>query len=277
MKTRQQRRATQPAEILIGRAEAMQALTDSTRALVDAVRTHGRGDRPIPHMTWTVGQCVAHMLISDWMYADQLVGPGVMMRIDQTSDVNDWSVGPAAGLDPSAIVADMLRSTAHVLDVVRGLQDDARFTWWSGAEARVETAIGLLVGERLVHGWDISRALGMPWPIERDHAAIAMAASIAVMPLIVDEAAARGMNAVFEMSLRGGGRYEIRFTDGTLVTSPATGAADVDCRISGDPVALLLSGYGRIPQWRALVRGRVVARGRRPWMGLRLGRVLRSP
>jgi uncharacterized protein (TIGR03083 family) len=277
MKTRAEGRTTGSAEIRIDRTEAMRALEASTDALVDAVRAHGRGDRPIPHMTWTVGQCVAHMLISDWMYADQIVGPGVTMRIDETSEVNDWSVGPAAGLDPSAIVPDMLRSTAHVLDVVRGLSEDATFTWWSGAEARVETAIGLLVGERLVHGWDISRALDMPWPIDPGHASIAMAASFAAMPLIVDEAAASGMNAVFEMSLRGHERYELRFTDGNLVTSHAGRARDVDCRISADPVALLLTGYGRVPQWRAIVRGRLLAWGRRPWVGLRLGRVLRNP
>ena len=277
MKTRERIEASPGEPVAIDRAEALRALAESTQQLNHMLREHAPSDRPIPHLEWTISQCVAHMLISNWMYADQVVGPGVSMSIEQTGELNTWSVSLLSGLDPSALAGEMARSNAHFMAVASSLPHDATFTWWSGAEARVDVAIGLLVGERIVHGWDIARALGRPWTIHPRHAAIAMQASFAVMPLIVDPEAAAGLDAVFEMRLRGHGRYEFRFTDGHLSTSRTSAARDAGCRVSADPVALLLVGYGRTSQWGALLRGRMVAWGRRPWLGLRLGQVLRNP
>jgi hypothetical protein len=48
------------------------------------------------------------------------------------------------------------------------------------------------------------------------------------------------------------------------------GAGDVDCRISADPVSLLEVLYGRESQWPAVLRGRLVAFGRKPWLAFGL-------
>lgn len=89
-----------------------------------------------------------------------------------------------------------------------------------------------MVGERLVHGWDIARALGVEWRIDPRDAAVAMAASIAVMPLIGDPAAAAGLDAVPEIRLRGRERYCLQFEDGTLTTTGERAPFRADCRIS---------------------------------------------
>ena len=47
-------------------------------------------------------------------------------------------------------------------------------------------------------------------------------------------------------------------------------AADADCRISADPSAFLLVNYRRRAPWRYVSTGRIVAWGRRPWLGLGL-------
>jgi len=47
--------------------------------------------------------------------------------------------------------------------------------------------------------------------------------------------------------------------------------------ISGDPVTFLLVGYGRMPLGRALLRGGVLAWGRRPWLGLRFNDHFANP
>ncbi len=47
--------------------------------------------------------------------------------------------------------------------------------------------------------------------------------------------------------------------------------------ISADPVAFLLVGYGRIGQWGQILRGKLVASGRKPWLGLGFGKLLTSP
>ena len=47
--------------------------------------------------------------------------------------------------------------------------------------------------------------------------------------------------------------------------------------ISADPVTFLLVGYGRMPLGRALLRGGMLARGRRPWLGLRFKDLFFNP
>jgi hypothetical protein len=41
-------------------------------------------------------------------------------------------------------------------------------------------------------------------------------------------------------------------------------------------VAYLLVGYGRCGQWSSILRGKIVAGGRKPWLGLKFGRLLTS-
>ncbi len=47
--------------------------------------------------------------------------------------------------------------------------------------------------------------------------------------------------------------------------------------LSFDPVAFLLVGYGRISPWSAIVRGRALAYGRRPWLGFRFKELFHDP
>lgn len=261
----------------LDRGVVIETLDRTTRNLSRVLCRYGGEDRPIPHMTWSVGQCAAHMLISNWMYAHQFEGPGAHLRIEDTSAMNDWSVAPFADLRPSDLAHEMRESTTHLLDVASSYPEDATFTWWSGSSARVETGLGLLVGERLIHGWDIARALGVPWRIDARDAAVAMAASIAVMPLIVDTEAAAGMDGTLEIRLRGAERYSLRFDDGALTTAEETEPFRANCRISADPVAMLLVGYGRVSQWGQAMRGRMSVWGRKPWLAMSLARVLRNP
>jgi hypothetical protein len=75
--------------------------------------------------------------------------------------------------------------------------------------------------------------------------------------------------------LRGGPGYRISVDDAVAaVTEPGPKA---DCRISADPVAFLLVGYGRTGQWGQIGRGKIAAGGRKPWLGLTFGRLLTSP
>ena len=151
-----------------------------------------------------------------------------------------------------------------------------------GVDATMTTLIGHLLSETIVHGYDIARADGRPWPITRAHAALALEAFL--LPVItgldpravVDQEKARGLRATYELHFRGAGRHQFVFDDGSLTIEPS-GARRVDCHISADPVALLLVGWGRRSQWPAIARGQIVAWGRKPWLGLRFRSLLRNP
>jgi hypothetical protein len=67
----------------------------------------------------------------------------------------------------------------------------------------------------------------------------------------------------------GGPRYLIAIDDGV---AHVTGAGPrADCWISADPVAFLLVGYGRASQWSQIARGKLLAGGRKPWLGTAFG------
>jgi putative sterol carrier protein len=86
---------------------------------------------------------------------------------------------------------------------------------------------------------------------------------------------AAGLRVSYELRFRGGPRYRLAIKDGTAEVTEA--GEKVDCWISADPVAFLLVGYGRIGQWGPILRGRMMAGGRKPWLGFKFGGLLTSP
>jgi hypothetical protein len=134
------------------------------------------------------------------------------------------------------------------------------------------------LGELLVHGWDIATTLGRPWAIGRDEANIVARGVLPVLPMVVDPAAAAGVSLAYELSLRGGGpRVLIRVQTGASRSSQSSRGRRPICRISADPAAFLLVSYGRVGQLGPILRGQLIAWGRRPWAALRLNSFIRNP
>jgi hypothetical protein len=92
----------------------------------------------------------------------------------------------------------------------------------------------------------------------------------------VDKEAAAGVKARFDLRLRGQWQLHFVFDDGELSIEQPTNQP-VDVHISADPVAFMLVGYGRIPQWGPLLKGQLMSWGRKPWLALRFGKFLRNP
>ena len=139
-----------------------------------------------------------------------------------------------------------------------------------------------LLSETVTHGYDIARAAGRPWKIERSQAAMVLGDFIvevirALDPrALVDQQRAAGVRASYDVRLRGGERFTFVFDDGRLHIE-APGSRRVDCHISADPSALLLVAWGRKSQWPAIARGQLVAWGRKPWLGPRLRHLMWNP
>ena len=129
-----------------------------------------------------------------------------------------------------------------------------------------------MLGDLLVHGLDIARALGRRWPIAREDALLVMGGVMAMAPGYVDRQRTAGLHVAYELRFRGGPRYQLTVDDATATVTPPDGKAD--CWISADPVAFLLVGYGRAGHWGQAFRGKIVAGGRKPWLGPKFGKIL---
>jgi uncharacterized protein (TIGR03083 family) len=160
--------------------------------------------------------------------------------------------------------------------------DDGLHSWVvQGTEMPLSGLTCHLLNELTVHGRDIARAEGVPWPIERPHAALIVEGflfpclHILGRSMVRQEVAGRA-RARFDIHLRGGGRGCLRFFDGDLAVE-ASPQGPVDCHLSVDPAAFLLVAWDRTSQWPAIARGQLLAWGRKPWLGLRMRSWVRNP
>jgi len=139
-----------------------------------------------------------------------------------------------------------------------------------------------LLNESLVHGYDIARAERSPWRINPAHAAMAVfgftlqALSVVDPRFPVDQEAAAGVRACYDIRVRRSGRFFLVFDDGAL-SIEAPSSRSVDWRISADPTALFLTLWSRRSPWPAMLTGGLRVWGRHPLVGLRLPKMLRNP
>lgn len=238
-------------------------------------------NRPVPGLDWTVGQVAAHMLVA--IRGNTASMGGHTEQLSQfVPDVAGYSARMAA-MTSSTLAAEPVRDpaaaamalreavTAFVNQAEQQAPDDAVQTPWYGAGASLPVAMDsrLMIGEMLIHGLDVARGLGKPWPLSRDEVLLVIPAIYAMMPRLFKTEVGRNVNATFKVRMRGGDTTCIRVQDGAVNStpwSPLSGRAD--CALSADPVAFLLLAYGRKGQWPLIAQGRLLSYGRKPWLAL---------
>lgn len=247
---------------------------------------------------WTLGDVAMH-LSQVWIAVPGLarrdlsevaeVVPSAGTRESPLDDV--WDLGAftteALRQDPErdpAVLAGRIeeRAARYFADCEGHAGDEVRPWLVEGVTVDLATLTCHLLNETVMHGRDIARAAGVRWPTDPRHAGLVIEGF--VVPVIaaldpramVEQRAAAGLHATYEVRVRGGGAARFRFDDGALAVRPPS-AERVDCYISADPVALLDVMYARRSQWSAIARGQLLAWGRRPWLGPRLRTMMRNP
>ena len=179
-------------------------------------------------------------------------------------------------------LADRIDATVErFLAMVESADDELRGWLVEGIEAPLSTLTCQMLNELVMHGRDIAMAEGAAWPIDRRHAALVLTGFLfpslkSLGRVMVDQEAAAGARAAFDVRLRGGGGVVLRFDGGDLSIEPSS-SRPVDCHLSVDPAAFLLVAWGRTSQWPAIFKGQLLAWGRKPWLGLKLRSLLRNP
>jgi hypothetical protein len=268
-------------------AAARAALAEAIGRSAELWRRIDNPSASVPGLAWNAGQTAAHVLGDLREYADALSDHVNDRHVaSEVPDEPPWRVRSAVNAHHLTVVperdprrlADMLEDTA-----VRYLATAATVDPYD--PAAIPTADGLvlepafmtclLLGEQLIHGLDIARATRQPWKIRREDALLVLPAVLALAPNYLRPERSRGLRVSFELRLRGGPRYRIAVADATGVVGAAGERAD--CVITADPVTFLLVGYGRLPQWSQILRGKLRAGGRKPWLAAKFGTLLANP
>jgi hypothetical protein len=217
---------------------------------------------------WTASEVAAHLVLIGRSYDQYLSGDTtpVVHALTLNAD-NLRTVATTTERDVGVLMSELQSATDRVLTKTEPMSADAAMPW-HGVTAAVGSIYGVWLGELLVHGWDVARAARRRWPISRDEAAMIVEGAAMISPHFVDCERAGGLRATFEVRLRGGPTLALRFDDGALVVTSGP-APDADCRMSGDARAVMFVTYHRKSQWGQIALGRLIAYGRKPWLGLR--------
>jgi uncharacterized protein (TIGR03083 family) len=257
-------------------AATVAAIGSLAERLVALVRAAPDPGVVVPHSgDWTIRDVIAHLVDVVSRYSEGGHGDRWAARAADVAALNQAEIDGHA----SESLPDLLtRLQALVAGLPRGPAVDAAapVTYTGGVQVLPTELYGLVLGEFAVHGHDLAEALGTRWPIEKAAAAEILTSLAPIMPAWVDPVGARGLTAAFEVRLRGFGSQHWQFTDGALVVSPAQGQP-VDVTISADPAALLLTSYRRVPLWRPLLAGKLIAWGRRPMLAFHINSYFRAP
>jgi uncharacterized protein (TIGR03083 family) len=244
------------------------ALEVMGRRLVGLLAAVPDSQAPTRGLAWTLGETSLHIAGGPGRYADFARGRALPEPTIDLGPVSRQRMAAESERTPSVLARRLEADTHRYLAETAELPATHRVPFFGGLTIELAAQSAILLGEFVVHGYDVARSIGRPWPIEAAHARLIVAAATAVLPRYVDRAAAAGLTATYQVHLRGGPSFQARFDRGTATVGPSQPGA-ADCRLTVDPVTFLLVAYWRRSQWPGILRGQLRAWGRRPWLGTR--------
>jgi uncharacterized protein (TIGR03083 family) len=251
------------------------ALDRAADRIAELLRAAPDGNAKVTGLDWTVSDLGAHLINE----ADRFerFGRGQNQTLDDVARTNADEIASVSEREPSS-QADLF-AAAHARYSALAAQHAGTdpYTWFDQPLEWAEAG-GIYLGELKIHAVDLARTLGRRVTIDHDDAITIAYGLLPILPRFVDKQRADGFTGTYKLKLRGAAPIMMRFENGELsVTSARTEGDSADCTISADPESFLLVGYGRTSQWGAILRGKLFASGRKPWLGLRFSSLLMNP
>ncbi|MFD6274034.1 maleylpyruvate isomerase family mycothiol-dependent enzyme [Streptomyces sp. NPDC060209] len=271
----QDARGTRSERLPEGLADAIRATAEEIAELLRGAPGTGA---PVPGLVWTVGEVAAHLAQANELMAEVAAGrphrhgDGTPQGI---AAANEQALAAFGERQAEPLAAMIVTQADAYLDAVAEHPADETLMTPLGPMDRVVLGSYLLT-HMLGHGYDLARALKRPHMVDRARVALALPFMVQAMPRVTDAAATAGLNARYVVRLWGGGRFGVTFTDGTATVGHELPDRP-DCTISIEPVTFLLMALGRCSPVGAMARGRVLAWGRKPWMGPRFPEYFKAP
>lgn len=268
----------------VDRREAASALRHEISRVTELVSSMTRVDAPALGV-WNAAEVAVH-LAHAWEILPGLAFDGRTPPLKTLGDLSGMTQALVTAEQPSDMrdVASRIDAAATAyFDRLQTTPAETQSPWLiDGVTVSMTTFTCHLLNETLVHGYDIARAEGLRWAIDRRTAALVLfgflfpqLGKVDPRAMVVQEQAA-GLRACFEIRVRRAGRVLLGFDDGALTVDPEP-APPIDYHISADAAVLFLVLWNRVSQWPAFLRGQMLGWGRKPMLGFRLRALVRNP
>ncbi|HEX8934537.1 MAG TPA: maleylpyruvate isomerase family mycothiol-dependent enzyme, partial [Pseudonocardiaceae bacterium] len=169
--------------------------------------------------TWTVRDVGAHLASGVPLYTGIVRGEGSTYTcLDRIAELNAAGITAITNRDRETLADQIESAVAEFVTAVRTTPGDPKVAYHAGILLPVSSVTAILLGEMLIHGYDIAKASGRPWVIPPEHAGLVLRGALPILPYFVDRAAAAGVRASFDIRLRGkdGPRVQLAFDDGSV-------------------------------------------------------------
>jgi uncharacterized protein (TIGR03083 family) len=234
----------------------------------------------IPGFDWTVREMAVHLAGGTRRYAALARGEYDLSALNLDKkflDARSRSLNADnPETDPKKLAEQIREGCQHFLATIADLPADTPISYYKGLRANVAEIASVLVGESVIHGYDVGTAVGAPWRWDPDYSVLFLGAFQRFLyPAFFQSALAVGLEATYRVDITGAESISVRIADGTCEAFPT--AAPADCIISADPVTAHLVFTGRMSQWSAIALGSLAFGGERPDVGPRFFDVLVWP
>ena len=135
-------------------------------ALVRSVQTE-QASIPIPDSSWTVADATAHVLtVVRRTFADRRRSASAA----GLAELNATCLAELSERRLDALAEQLETDVPRMLGVLASLPPDRAIPFHAGMMTTLQPVLAVLLGEFLIHGYDIATALGRSWPIDPNEA-----------------------------------------------------------------------------------------------------------
>ncbi|GAC1611309.1 MAG: hypothetical protein NVS3B26_23340 [Mycobacteriales bacterium] len=148
---------------------------------------------------------------------------------------------------------------------------DARFPFHADQSIDGAGARGDIIGELLVHGYDVATAAQRPWALPERDFVLTLNGVFQVGGGWLNPVTSRPVRGDVALRVKGGTPQLFHVADGRLDVRDLRSSDRPDAVIRGKAPIVCLYLYKRITLPQAIRRGVIITGGRRPWTGLSFG------
>ncbi len=250
----------------------LEAVRSRGSAFANQLRTVTNGSAPVPNLQWTVADLGQHVAGLPWHFRDLHEAGEGFTPPDNWATWSDSRRAHITETDPLAL-ADRIDS--EFTSIIAELATGANPRWFYGFETSPSTVAAMLVNEGVMHGRDLAAVTGTAPPTLEDREAHAAAnATMLATHVFIDPAKAHTQpDGVYHIKFRGGKDFTWTKRGGDLIVTEGK-PVKADAHLNADAAMFMLSSLGRVSQAKAILSGRIVSYGWKPWRLLGLEKIV---